>query len=147
MTVKHQPHPIRKLPTPIHHPKRRNQIIFTMKDTAPALYLISFPKGKKDSMANLKHCIPSGNPIMVIHNNRPDNIYARPLRKPPKMNHRIFPNSLIIILSFLNQERLIVFLKNVSRKFQHAFIPIIHFFLFDIKTASGSPGNLLHEPV
>ena len=53
--VMHQRHPARKFINAIHQPFKRNQMTFTRNDTAPPPYLICFPKGQKDKLANLKH--------------------------------------------------------------------------------------------
>ena len=34
--------------------------------------------------------------MMVIHQINPENTHANPLKNPPNMNHKIFPNVLII---------------------------------------------------
>ena len=95
MMVMHHTHPIAKFPRAIHQPLSRNQITFTINETAPPPYSILLPNGQKDKPANLKHCRPYGMPTMVMHHNAPDNTQAMPLIKPPKMNQQILPNNLI----------------------------------------------------
>ena len=58
-------------------------------------YTISFPKGQNARDANLKHCSPTGIPIIVIHHMHPAKIHASPPNTPPNINQRIFPNVLI----------------------------------------------------
>ncbi len=64
-------------------PDTMSQIKFKRKDPAPPPYRTSFPNGKKLSAANLKHCIPTGMPIIVIHQRQPVSVQLRPLMKPP----------------------------------------------------------------
>jgi hypothetical protein len=64
-------------------------------DTAPPPDTIVFLKGKNDTDANLKHCLPIGIPMIVRHQMIPDRIQAMPLKKPPKTNHRMFPKDFI----------------------------------------------------
>lgn len=52
----------------------------------------SFPNGAKVSLANLKHCFPSGIPIIVTHQRRPRNSQSSAFSAPPKIIHKIFPN-------------------------------------------------------
>jgi hypothetical protein len=73
-----------------------NQIIFIKKEPAPPPYSTSFPKGKKHSPANLKHCIPIGIPIMVIHHKHPAISQLSPVKKPPHINQMALPKHPII---------------------------------------------------
>lgn len=66
-------------------------IIFRIKEPAPPPYTISFPKGKKLRLANLKHCKPIGIPIIVIHHKQPASIQLSPLKKPPNINQIKLP--------------------------------------------------------
>lgn len=76
-------------------PENMNQRIFRKKEPAPPPYRTSFPKGKKLNEANLKHCIPIGMPMIVIHQRIPAAIQLRPQIAPPKMNQHRFPKKLI----------------------------------------------------
>ena len=78
-------------------PERISQRIFSRKDPAPPPYCTSLPKGKKLSPANLKHCIPTGIPTMVMHQRHPARHQLRPLKAPPKINHNKFPRQPIFI--------------------------------------------------
>src|SRR5699024_6009346 len=77
-------------------PDRINQIIFKMSEPAPPPYCTSFPNEKKLSDANLKHCIPTGIPIIVIHHKQPASPQLSPLTKPPQINHKILPRHPIL---------------------------------------------------
>ena len=72
-------------------PDTSNQIIFSNSDPAPPPYTTSLPKGKKLIPANLKHCIPTGIPIIVIHHKQPTKAQLSPPTKPPNINHKILP--------------------------------------------------------
>ena len=96
--VKHQRNPRIRLPIAIHMPKKITQITFAIKDGAPPPYTTSLPNGKKERLANLKHCFPYGNPIIVMHQNNPEINQANPLIKPPNANHKMLP---IVPISFL----------------------------------------------
>lgn len=64
-------------------------------ENIPFPYTISFPKGQNARDANLKHCSPTGIPMIVIHHMHPAKIHANPPNTPPNINQRIFPNVLI----------------------------------------------------
>ena len=98
MIVMHQAHPIRRLPRAIHHPLTRNQITFTRNETAPPPYSILLPNGQNDMAASLKHCMPIGIPMIVMHQKAPVRTQAMPLIRPPSKNQRILPKSLIYLL-------------------------------------------------
>lgn len=93
--VMHQRKPIIRFPNAISQPKNRIQIKFTKNENIPFSYTISFPKGQNARDANLKHCSPTGIPIIVIHHMHPAKIHASPPNTPPNINQRIFPNVLI----------------------------------------------------
>lgn len=65
--------------------------ILRSNDPTPPPYIISFPKGKKHKLANLKHCIPTGIPTIVIHHRQPTKSQLTPLINPPQINHIILP--------------------------------------------------------
>ena len=48
-------------------------------------------------VANLKHCRPTGIPIIVIHHMHPAKIHASPPSNPPNINQRILPIVLMTI--------------------------------------------------
>ena len=77
------------------------QIIFKIREPVPPPKSTSFPNGKKESPANLKHCIPTGIPIIVIHHNTPANSQLRPPSSPPQKNHRIFPRQPMLCPPFI----------------------------------------------
>lgn len=64
-------------------------------ENTPFPYTTSLPNGQNASVANLKHCIPTGIPTMVIHQIHPAKIHDSPPSRPPKRNHRILPKNLI----------------------------------------------------
>ena len=72
-------------------PDTISQMIFKRNEPAPPPYCTSFPKGKKLSAANLKHCIPTGIPTTVIHQRQPARHQLSPLTAPPNTNHNTFP--------------------------------------------------------
>ena len=57
----------------------------------PFPYTISFPNGQNAKFANLKHCRPTGIPIIVIHHMQPAKTQASPPSNPPNINQRILP--------------------------------------------------------
>lgn len=72
-------------------PDTISQMTLSTKDPAPPPYTTSFPKGKKLSPANLKHCNPIGIPTMVTHQRHPARSQLTPLTAPPKINQQAFP--------------------------------------------------------
>ncbi len=99
MMVTHQISPISRLPSAIGMPKKITQMMFAIREIAPPPYLTSFPNGRKDSLANLKHCSPYGMPMMLMHQIAPENSQASPLRQPPNMNHMMLPNVPVVVPS------------------------------------------------
>lgn len=81
-------------------PENNIQRIFTIREPTPPRYSTSFPNGKKDSVANLKHCTPIGIPIMVMHQSIPATHHDRPDINPPNKNQIMFPKQLIILLLY-----------------------------------------------
>lgn len=91
--VKQKKMPIAISSIAIAKPPSRIQIILN-KNEAPLLpKWISFPNGAADIFANLKHCFPTGTPIIVIDHKTPTTIQVIQLINPPKINHTIFPNN------------------------------------------------------
>lgn len=82
-------------------PENRSHRILASSETVPPPYTISFPNGQKESPANLKHCIPIGIPMIVMHHNMPANIQLRPKRNPPNKNHAKLPKQLILFSTFI----------------------------------------------
>lgn len=101
MIVMHHRQPTIRFPSAISHPKNTIQIRFTRNENIPFPYTTSFPKGQNARVANLKHCKPTGIPIIVIHQMHPAKTHASPPSKPPNINQRIFPK--VLIKSFLSQ--------------------------------------------
>ena len=79
--VMHQIQPTIRFPSAISHPKNIIHIRFTRNENMPFPYTISFPNGQNAKVANLKHCRPTGIPI----------IHASPPSNPPNINQRILP--------------------------------------------------------
>ena len=75
--VMHQIQPTIRFPSAISHPKNIIHIRFTRNENMPFPYTISFPNGQNARVANLKHCRPTGIPIIVIHHMHPPNINQR----------------------------------------------------------------------
>ena len=98
-------------------PETISHMIFTSSETGPPPYLTSFPKGKKLSDANLKHCIPMGIPIMVMHQRQPARHQLRPLSAPPKINHNRFPRHPILRrpLPYLSQPQTCCLLQTAAQ--------------------------------
>ena len=59
-------------------PLTRIHIILAMVEIPPPLYCTSLPNGKKAREANLKHCMPMGIPIIVIHHKTPQKNQLKP---------------------------------------------------------------------
>lgn len=70
--------------------------ILARMDIVPPPYSTSFPNGKKAREANLKHCLPIGKPIIVIHHITPEKNQQIPCHNPPHKNQIIFPRQPII---------------------------------------------------
>ena len=66
--------------------------MFKRSEDARLLNCIFLPKGAADILANLKHCLPTGIPIIVIDQRIPITIQENQLINPPNTNHTIFPN-------------------------------------------------------
>ena len=82
------------------HPKRRIQKRFKINDPVPPSSTTSFPNGLRAIDDILKHCFPTGIPIIVMHHTAPAIQNPNALKNPPKIIHRIFNNILILPLSF-----------------------------------------------
>ena len=93
--VMHHSNPTIRLPSAISHPKKTIQIRLIKNENIPFPYTTSLPNGQNANVANLKHCIPTGIPTMVIHQIQPAKIHESPPSSPPKRNHRILPKNLI----------------------------------------------------
>ena len=89
--VMHQIQPTIRFPSAISHPKNIIHIRFTRNENMPFPYTISFPNGQNARVANLKHCRPTGIPIIVIHHMHPAKTQAKPPSNPPNINQRILP--------------------------------------------------------
>ena len=98
-------------------PKKMAQMIFSKKLPSPPPYVTSFPNGKSASPANLKHCMPTGIPTMVMHQIHPAIKYPRALTRPPQSIHIIFPRKPIkfSFLSYTNLRREYTFFVRKSR--------------------------------
>lgn len=97
--VMHQRQPRMQYPIAISRPKKMIQIRLTRKEKPPPPYTTSFPNGKKARLANLKHCRPTGMPMMVMHQRQPASTQASPPINPPNRNQRIFPIVDIVVTS------------------------------------------------
>ena len=97
--VMHQRQPRMQYPIAISRPKKMIQIRLTRKEKPPPPYTTSFPNGKKARLANLKHCRPTGMPMMVMHQRQPASTQASPPINPPNRNQRIFPIVDIVVIS------------------------------------------------
>ncbi len=80
----------------ISQPRKITHTVLTM-GCSKKLSLTFFPNGISDNFANLKHCIPSGIPTTVMHRISPAKHHNSPVTSPPKINHKMFPISFIII--------------------------------------------------
>lgn len=69
--------------------------MFISPEPTPPVSTISLPKGQKLRIAILKHCIPTGIPIIEMHQTIPAPIQPSPPTKPPQHNHIILPKQLI----------------------------------------------------
>ena len=52
--------------------------------------MIFAPKGESDKTASLKHCLPKGIPMIVIHQKMPENKKPTAKKKPPKISQIMF---------------------------------------------------------
>lgn len=78
----------------IQKPPNISQMMFIMVDKHPVLEEVSLiltPKGARPTIANLKHCIPNGIPIIVKHKIKPPIIYSKKINIPPKITQMILP--------------------------------------------------------
>ena len=99
-----------------HHPQR---IQSTEKpiDRQPALSfaVTSLPKGASARTPIFISCTPKGMPIIVMHISSPATKYIRATRKPPKINHRIFPR--LQELQDLRNSQFLMFLQTATTHF------------------------------
>lgn len=101
--VMHKMQPHNRECNAIGRPKKTAQIRFNKKLPSPPPYVTSFPNGKRARPANLKHCIPTGIPTMVMHQMHPASRYPSALTRPPQSIHIIFPRQPIKFKSFLRR--------------------------------------------
>ena len=87
--------PIIRWATASSTPEIQIQRMFKSKDMAPPLFATFLPKGNMATPAILKHWIPSGMPMIVMHQRIPAIIQPSPRRKPPNKNQIRFPIKLI----------------------------------------------------
>ena len=115
--VTHMMHPHKRECSAIGIPKKMAQIIFSKKLPSPPPYVTSFPNGKSARPANLKHCMPTGIPTMVMHQMHPAIKYPSALTRPPQSIHIIFPRQPIkfSFLSYTNLRREYTFFVRKSR--------------------------------
>lgn len=115
--VIHMMHPHNRECSAIGIPKKMAQMIFSKKLPSPPPYVTSFPNGKSASPANLKHCMPTGIPTMVMHQIHPAIKYPSALTRPPQSIHIIFPRQPIkfSFLSYTNLRREYTFFVRKSR--------------------------------
>ena len=92
----------------ITNPPSTNHTIFIKSDEPLLLNSISLPKGAAAIVANLKHCFPMGNPIIVIDHKTPSTIHDSQLMNPPKINQTIFNNNDKLTSPFSNYCTLII---------------------------------------
>ena len=64
-------------------------------------YIISFPKGIKDNLANFKDCTANGIPTIVIHKSNALIKFAIHNSNPPKIIHNIFNKKLVVPKPFV----------------------------------------------
>lgn len=90
-----------KCPKANPNPPNIIHIILRINEEVFSPILISLPNGDKDNLANLKHCNPTGIPIIDIHQKSPTKNQAIDNKNPPNINHRIFPKNVIITPNFI----------------------------------------------
>lgn len=93
--------PKNKWVSTIQNPPNINHMMFIIRERHPVLEEVSViltPKGASPTIANLKHCMPNGIPIMVRHSIKPPKIYPKKMNIPPKMIQMILPNKFMIAL-------------------------------------------------
>ena len=73
---------------------------FNSNEVVSPLKATSLPKGKKLKRPSLKHCNPTGIPIIVKHHNRPTRYQIMPAKIPPNKNQIILP--IMLIAHFLS---------------------------------------------
>ena len=81
-------------------PPKISQKIFNSNEVVSPLKATSLPKGKKLNRPSLKHCSPTGIPIIVKHHNRPTRYQIMPAKIPPNKNQIILP--IMLIAHFLS---------------------------------------------
>ena len=94
--VIHHIQPTIRFPSAISQPKNTIHMRFTKNENIPFPYTISFPNGQNANVANLKHCRPTGIPIIVIHHMHPAKTHVSLPSYPPNINQRILPIDLMI---------------------------------------------------
>lgn len=76
-------------------PPKISQRIFKISEVVFPLTSTSLPKGKKLSTPSLKHCKPTGTPIIVMHHKMPKKNQIKPAKMPPNKNQIMLPIILI----------------------------------------------------
>ena len=105
MMVKQNKRPHAALAIAISNPPKRSHRIFKRRETVFVPGITSFPKGKKATADSLKHCKPTGIPMIVQHHSKPIKSQPNPIKNPPKRNHIIFPNTFMPYLHAVRVHR------------------------------------------
>ena len=77
-----------------HRPPKMIQMTFAM-GCLPKLVFTFVPKGQAETRASLKHCLPKGMPMMVMHHRMPHKNQAMAEPRPVKMSQRRLPINFI----------------------------------------------------
>ena len=100
MMVIQSTRPIPAAVSAISNPPKMSHSMFTKKLKTPLLNRISRPKGHRLKEANLKHCMPTGIPKMVMHQSRPAKVHSRANTSPHSRNQITLPMKCILNVSF-----------------------------------------------
>ena len=81
-------------------PPQQIQMMFIMVERQPVfdeLSVIFTPNGAKPTIANLKHWIPNGIPMIVRQRINPPIMYSKKIKIPPKIIQMILPKKFIFL--------------------------------------------------
>lgn len=99
MMVQHSKIPFSRAVSANGMPLMNIQNTLAIKEIVLPPYCTSLPKGQKAKEASLKHCLPMGIPIMVMHHRIPASTQERPCHSPQHRNQMIFPKHPIYFTS------------------------------------------------
>lgn len=93
MIVQQSKIPVIKYPIASSSPPNIIQKMFSSIELVFSPVIMFFPNGKNETEDSLKHWIPTGMPIIVMHQSSPINSHAIPEKNPQTINQMMFPRN------------------------------------------------------